>query len=84
MAQVSRNNDFALDNISFQAVCVQSDTVNISVDTSYIDAGANLAFCEKMNRKLLRLQRIFQILRLPGVPVKIRLQLLQQQPAIIM
>lgn len=47
IAQVSSgNNDFALDNISFNTVCPQSDTIVISYDPSQISAGPNLTFCE--------------------------------------
>lgn len=46
IAQVSSgNNDFALDNITFNTVCPQSDTVVISFDPSQINAGPNLTFC---------------------------------------
>ncbi|MNJ86605.1 hypothetical protein D3C87_41090 [compost metagenome] len=47
VAQVSSgNNDFALDNITFNTVCPQSDTIVISYDPSNINAGPNLTFCE--------------------------------------
>ncbi|MDR0802538.1 gliding motility-associated C-terminal domain-containing protein [Fluviicola sp.] len=47
IAQVSSgNNDFALDNITFNTICPQSDTVVISFDPSQINAGPNLTFCE--------------------------------------
>lgn len=47
VAQVSSgNNDFAIDNISFQSACTQSDTVVIAYDTSHIEAGPNVTFCE--------------------------------------
>ncbi len=38
-------NDFALDNISFNTTCPQSDTVVIGFDPSQINAGPNLTFC---------------------------------------
>lgn len=47
IAQVSSgNNDFAIDNITFNTVCPQSDTVVISYDPSQISAGPNVTFCE--------------------------------------
>ncbi|MNU69881.1 hypothetical protein D3C71_592790 [compost metagenome] len=47
IAQVSSgNNDFAIDNITFNTVCPQSDTVVISFDPAQINAGPNLTFCE--------------------------------------
>ena len=39
-------NDFILDDIYFSAACNQVDTVIVSYDTSTVEAGANLAFCE--------------------------------------
>lgn len=47
VAQVSSgNNDFAIDNITFNTVCPQSDTIVISYDPNTIDAGTNIAFCQ--------------------------------------
>lgn len=47
VAQVSSgNNDFAIDNITFNTICPQSDTIVISYDPSQISAGPNLTFCE--------------------------------------
>lgn len=46
IAQVSSgNNDFAIDNITFNTVCPQSDTVVIGFDPAQINAGPNLTFC---------------------------------------
>lgn len=47
VAQVSSgNNDFAIDNITFNTVCPQSDTIHITYDQSAISAGPNVTFCE--------------------------------------
>ncbi len=47
VAQVSSgNNDFAIDNITFNTVCPQSDTIVITYDPSTITAGPNLTFCQ--------------------------------------
>lgn len=47
VAQVSSgNNDFALDNITFNTICPQSDTIVISYDPATINAGQNITFCE--------------------------------------
>lgn len=47
VAQVSSgNNDFAIDNITFNSACLQSDTLVVSFDSSTIDAGQDIAFCE--------------------------------------
>ncbi len=47
VAQVSSgNNDFAIDNITFNTICPQSDTIVISYDPNTIDAGTNIAFCQ--------------------------------------
>nr|WP_294859488.1 gliding motility-associated C-terminal domain-containing protein [uncultured Fluviicola sp.] len=47
VAQVSSgNNDFAIDNITFNTVCPQSDTIVITYDPSQISAGPNVTFCE--------------------------------------
>lgn len=43
---VSGNNDFALDNITFNTACLQSDTIVVSYDQSTISAGPNVTFCE--------------------------------------
>lgn len=45
---ISGNNDFAIDDISFNSVCVQSDTVQVTLDPSTIDAGPDVAFCENL------------------------------------
>jgi gliding motility-associated-like protein len=47
VAQVSSgNNDFAIDNITFNTACVQSDTLVVTYDSNTIDAGANITFCQ--------------------------------------
>ncbi|WP_294676055.1 gliding motility-associated C-terminal domain-containing protein [uncultured Fluviicola sp.] len=47
VAQVSSgNNDFALDNITFNTICPQSDTIVISYDPAQISAGPDITFCE--------------------------------------
>lgn len=47
IAQVSSgNNDFAIDNITFNTVCPQSDTIVITYDPAQISAGPNVTFCE--------------------------------------
>ncbi len=47
IAQVSSgNNDFAIDNITFNTVCPQSDTIVVSYDPAQISAGPDLTFCE--------------------------------------
>ena len=43
---ISGNNDFAIDDIAFNSVCVQSDTVQVTLDPSTIDAGPDVAFCQ--------------------------------------
>jgi gliding motility-associated-like protein len=39
-------NDFAIDNITFNTICPQSDTIVISYDPATISAGQNITFCE--------------------------------------
>lgn len=47
VAQVSSgNNDFAIDDIMFNSVCTQTDTLNIVYDPFTVDAGPNASFCE--------------------------------------
>ncbi len=46
------NNDFALDDISFSATCVQSDTVEVVLDPSSINAGSDIAFCQNESESL--------------------------------
>jgi gliding motility-associated-like protein len=38
-------NDFVIDDITFQSVCVQTDTVTIAYDPSTISAGNDISFC---------------------------------------
>ncbi len=42
---ISGNNDFALDDITFSSICIQSDTVVVSYDQSTISAGNDILFC---------------------------------------
>jgi gliding motility-associated-like protein len=54
VAQVSSgNNDFAIDNITFNTICPQTDTIVISYDQSQISAGPNLTFCENESETIL-------------------------------
>lgn len=39
-------NDFALDDISFTSFCTNTDTIVVSFDTTTINAGSDLTFCE--------------------------------------
>jgi gliding motility-associated-like protein len=39
-------NDFAIDDISFQAVCVQNDTINVTYDPLAVSIASDLLFCE--------------------------------------
>ncbi len=42
---ISGNNDFAIDDISFSSTCNQSDTIVIAYDQSTINAGNDILFC---------------------------------------
>jgi len=42
---ISGNNDFALDDISFSSTCNQSDTMIVAYDQSTINAGSDIVFC---------------------------------------
>jgi len=42
---ISGNNDFALDDITFSSICIQTDTVVVSYDQSTINAGSDIQFC---------------------------------------
>lgn len=42
---ISGNNDFALDDITFSSVCIETDTVIVTYDQSTINAGNDIAFC---------------------------------------
>lgn len=45
-------NDFALDDIKFQAICIKSDTVDITFDPLSISIGSDLTFCENQSEQL--------------------------------
>lgn len=45
-------NDFALDDIKFQAICLQSDTVEIIYDSLSINIANNITFCENESEQL--------------------------------
>src|SRR5690606_39256774 len=38
-------NDFALDDISFNEICAVTDTIEVLIDPTQVDAGADLTFC---------------------------------------
>ena len=48
----SGNNDFALDNIAFTPICIQTDTIVISYDPSTINAGNDISFCANEQESL--------------------------------
>lgn len=45
-------NDFALDDIKFQAICLQSDTVEIIYDSLSINIANDITFCENESEQL--------------------------------
>lgn len=45
-------NDFALDDIKFQAICFQSDTVEIIYDSLSINIANDITFCENESEQL--------------------------------
>lgn len=45
-------NDFAIDDITFRAVCVQYDTITISYDPLAISIASDLTFCENESENL--------------------------------
>lgn len=42
---IDSGNDFAIDNITFQEVCIVEDTIDVLIDAITIDAGLDLTFC---------------------------------------
>lgn len=48
----SGNNDFAIDNISFTPICIQTDTVVVAYDPSSIEAGNDISFCADQQETL--------------------------------
>lgn len=46
-------NDFAIDDITFRAVCVQYDTITVSYDPLAINIASDLTFCENESESLI-------------------------------